>query len=207
MPASVSNKEKWGKLVDHFAFYAAYHDNYINQWIHIVCVPLILMSAFVMLGYVDLSPYLPAAFAKAFTGYVGTPLSASLLIASFYAAYYLYLQPGWLGASASVMVFVLLLLAVAWRDTFGESMAAAVALHVVGWIAQFYGHGVHEGRAPALLDNLFQALFMAPFFVYIEVLMKMGLLRGLYKAVKPAKDSLINEFRGRTTVDRLRERK
>lgn len=26
--------------------------------------------------------------------------------------------------------------------------------HVGTWIAQFYGHGVHEKRAPALLDNL-----------------------------------------------------
>lgn len=30
----------------------------------------------------------------------------------------------------------------------------ALALHVVCWIAQFYGHGVHEKRSPALLDNL-----------------------------------------------------
>lgn len=31
---------------------------------------------------------------------------------------------------------------------------AALGVHIVSWIAQFYGHGVHEGRAPALLDNL-----------------------------------------------------
>ena len=30
----------------------------------------------------------------------------------------------------------------------------AIGLHIVCWLAQFYGHGVHEGRAPALLDNL-----------------------------------------------------
>lgn len=37
------------------------------------------------------------------------------------------------------------------------------------WVAQFVGHGVFEGRAPALLDNLFQAFFMAPVFVLLEV--------------------------------------
>ncbi|RQM05221.1 hypothetical protein DH86_00004229 [Scytalidium sp. 3C] len=38
----------------------------------------------------------------------------------------------------------------------------------------FVGHGVFEGRAPALLDNLVQALVMAPFFVFLEILFKFG---------------------------------
>ena len=33
--------------------------------------------------------------------------------------------------------------------------------HVVGWIAQFIGHGVFEGRKPALMDNLLQGKFMS----------------------------------------------
>lgn len=37
----------------------------------------------------------------------------------------------------------------------GGSVTLAAGVNVVAWIAQFYGHGVHEGRAPALLDNLF----------------------------------------------------
>jgi uncharacterized membrane protein YGL010W len=28
--------------------------------------------------------------------------------------------------------------------------------HVASWVAQFLGHGLAEGRAPALFDNLFQ---------------------------------------------------
>lgn len=44
-----------------------------------------------------------------------------------------------------------------------DLMRVVFMLHV--YLAQFYGHGVHEGRSPALLDNLFQALFMAPLFV------------------------------------------
>jgi uncharacterized membrane protein YGL010W len=45
----------------------------------------------------------------------------------------------------------------------------ATVLHIVAWIAQFYGHGVHEGRAPALLDNL-GFMGLAPFFVSFELL-------------------------------------
>lgn len=50
----------------------------------------------------------------------------------------------------------------------------ALGLFVFSWIAQFVGHGVFEGRAPALLDNLVQALFLAPFFVWMEILFWLG---------------------------------
>ena len=50
----------------------------------------------------------------------------------------------------------------------------ALGIHLFSWIAQFIGHGVFEGRAPALLDNLVQALFLAPFFVWMEILFAFG---------------------------------
>ena len=50
----------------------------------------------------------------------------------------------------------------------------AIGVHVASWIAQFVGHGIFEGRAPALLDNLVQALFLAPFFVWLEILFAFG---------------------------------
>jgi 2-hydroxy fatty acid dioxygenase len=60
-------------------------------------------------------------------------------------------------------------------STYGiKANYTAIAVHVVSWIAQFIGHGVFEGRAPALLDNLVQALFLAPFFVWLEVLFAFG---------------------------------
>ena len=46
----------------------------------------------------------------------------------------------------------------------------ALYAHVIAWIVQFIGHGVFEGRAPALLDNLVQALLLAPLFVWMEAL-------------------------------------
>lgn len=55
---------------------------------------------------------------------------------------------------------------------------------MVSWIAQFIGHGKYEGRKPALLDNLVQALFLAPLFVWYEVLFKMGFYKGLQKEVE-----------------------
>ena len=50
----------------------------------------------------------------------------------------------------------------------------ALGVQIVSWMAQFIGHGVFEGRAPALLDNLVQAFLLAPFFVWLEVLFFFG---------------------------------
>lgn len=50
----------------------------------------------------------------------------------------------------------------------------AIGVHIASWLAQFIGHGIFEGRAPALLDNLVQAVFLAPFFVWLEVLFMCG---------------------------------
>lgn len=35
-----------------------------------------------------------------------------------------------------------------------DSIRNAIIIQVISWIAQFIGHGVAEGRAPALLDNI-----------------------------------------------------
>ena len=56
----------------------------------------------------------------------------------------------------------------------------ALAIHVGAWILQFIGHGVFEGRAPALLDSLDQALLTAPLFVLLEVLFFFGYKRDFY---------------------------
>ena len=63
------------------------------------------------------------------------------------------------------------------------------------WIAQFVGHGVYEGRAPALLDNLVQALVLAPFFVFMEALFKFGYRPELQKRVGEAVDKEIKKFK------------
>lgn len=49
-----------------------------------------------------------------------------------------------------------------------------LGIQAVAWVAQFVGHGAFEKRAPALLDNLMQAFFFAPFFVWLEMLFSLG---------------------------------
>lgn len=56
----------------------------------------------------------------------------------------------------------------------------------MSWILQFIGHGKYEGRKPALLDNLVQALFLAPLFVWYEILFKLGFYKQLKRDVEAA---------------------
>lgn len=59
------------------------------------------------------------------------------------------------GGLASVLMAAAYLTSNMWMAD-GGSPRVATAVHILGWLAQFYGHAAHEGRAPALLDNLFQ---------------------------------------------------
>lgn len=59
---------------------------------------------------------------------------------------------------------------VPWSKTVSYQLRDIVLyLHILAWLAQFYGHGVHEGRAPAFATNVSLTL-LAPFFVTFEFL-------------------------------------
>lgn len=71
----------------------------------------------------------------------------------------------------------------------------AGGIHVVSWLAQFVGHGVYEGRAPALLDNLVQALLLAPLFVWMEILFFFGYRPALKKRFDESVEVEVEKFR------------
>lgn len=72
----------------------------------------------------------------------------------------------------------------------------AGGVFVASWIAQFIGHGIFEGRAPALLDNIAQAFLLAPFFVWFEILFTLGYRPDLKKRIDKAVEDDIRKFKG-----------
>jgi uncharacterized membrane protein YGL010W len=76
-----------------------------------------------------------------------------------------------------------------------DSFRVAAAIHIFGWLAQFYGHGVHERRAPAVLDNLLGAAVLAPLFVHYEFLFSLGLCKQTKKDLQNDAAKLKAEFR------------
>lgn len=80
--------------------------------------------------------------------------------------------------------------------TYGATATSwSLGIFIVSWIAQFIGHGAYEGRSPALLDNLFQALFLAPLFVFLEYLFMFGYRRELQHRVEVEVQKKIAQFR------------
>lgn len=157
------------------SFYGQYHHNVLNKWIHIVCVPLIYWSSLVF------GAYFSPVFGHWFLERYGLPLNLSTIVTILYSSYFIILEP----LSGFLYLPILLFqgyyanefLLLSHVDLFNFSFSPiqfAIILHVVCWIAQFVGHGVAEGRAPALLDNLLQAIVLAPFFVFIELLFMFG---------------------------------
>jgi uncharacterized membrane protein YGL010W len=155
----------------------AYHTNPVNVGIHIVGVPTIIFGAQVMLasrGPLEVPAWLapaldsvkahaPAALAKY------AQFDAAAVFASAYWVYY-FLLDSVAAVRHPAMLPLLLALTPAMAQTallplwaglyFGAQYLLAehadVALKyglyafAAGWISQFYGHGVHEGRAPAV---------------------------------------------------------
>lgn len=75
------------------------------------------------------------------------------------------------------------------------TLQICLGIHIVSWILQFIGHGAFEGRAPALLDNLIQAIFLAPMFVWLELLFKLGYRPELQARVEKAVQQEIAKFK------------
>ncbi|EOY01872.1 hypothetical protein QUC31_013553 [Theobroma cacao] len=164
-------KIKLFDLEKHFAFYGAYHSNPINIAIHMLFVWPIFFTAILILCFTPPLFHLPHIDFSLFGSHVALVLNFGFLFALIYAVFYVCLdiKAGTLAA---------LLCGVCWIGSsflaarLGFSLAWKVVLVVqlVCWAGQFIGHGFFEKRAPALLDNLVQALIMAPFFVLLEAL-------------------------------------
>ena len=144
------------------ATYASYHRDGRNRATHFIGIPLIVFSLFIPLAWLrfELGDY---------------TISVGLLVGL--AALALWIKLDWAIGLAMVLVLVPM-----WY--LGERIAAmgmttgwiVFALAFVGgWVFQLVGH-VFEGKRPALVDNLFQAL-IGPMFLMAEIFVWLGLRR------------------------------
>ncbi|KAI0206180.1 DUF962 domain-containing protein [Astrocystis sublimbata] len=179
-------------LEKQLTFYGAYHDNSVNVAIHMVCVPLILFSGFTLGANTGTLIPLPEALTIP-----NLDLNLGTLAALAWGGLYVLLEP----VAGTILAFICLGAAAlgnaALAQDSSQTNQAAIAVHVVCWLLQFVGHGAFEGRAPALLDNLVQAIFLAPLFVWLEFLFKFGYRRELQGRVDKAVKVEIAKFRSR----------
>ncbi|ODV85676.1 hypothetical protein CANARDRAFT_22474 [[Candida] arabinofermentans NRRL YB-2248] len=185
-----SNKGSLMNIEDQLSLYKAFHFHHKNVEIHMVCIPLIAFTLVVLLSDFKVSeyPYLN----------LGTLLSLS------YGAYYIALHKV-VGSIASVGIAFFVVSSKWLYENFESSTVAKVAgtVHVLGWLAQFYGHAVYEKRRPALIDNLLQPVVLAPYFVVFECLFSMGYFKELEHKMgvtaKKMKDADLKAAREKST--------
>ncbi|OCH95983.1 DUF962-domain-containing protein [Obba rivulosa] len=163
-----------------FTFYGAYHTHPVNILIHVICVPIILWTFQVLASAIPLPSFIPHLHYQ-LNEYLAFDLNWPAIHAALYLIYYYALE-----STAALLYTPQMVLSLLTATAFSQRSDAftkAWLLHGLSWVAQFVGHGFAEGRAPALLDNLIGAVVLAPFFVHMEVLFKLGYKPELHKAL------------------------
>lgn len=128
--------------------YSESHQNPVNKNIHWICVPVIYFCVFGILY--ALHPW--AAYA------------ALLLALAFYVPLSLPLAGGMLVLSLAMLVLIRVIPNLLW---------VSLALFVLAWIGQFYGHKV-EGKKPSFFKDL-QFLLVGPIWLLNFVYQRLGI--------------------------------
>ena len=129
--------------------YAVSHQHHTNKTIHWICVPVIFFS---IVGFLY-SIKLPVQLSP------GIQLNVAIIALALLVLYYLSLSPTiWIGM---LLFGFICLLVCHWIEQTGLPLwAVCLALFVLAWIGQFYGHKI-EGRKPSFLKDL-QFLLIGP---------------------------------------------
>ena len=156
-------------FIDQMAMYSAYHRDGRNKATHFVGVPAIAFSLLI-----------PMAMVR-FAGLNGYAISLATVFAVAVMIYWIVLDPPFGVVTAAIFVPAVWLADWLAQQSALTAWASFAVLFVGGWIVQLVGHAF-EGRKPALLDNLLQAL-IAPVFLVAEVAFALGLRRPLRDAM------------------------
>jgi uncharacterized membrane protein YGL010W len=143
-----------------FALYAVSHQNKLNKKIHFVCVPVIYYSI------IGLLLEIPTQILEK-TWQIKLPIleNWAAIVALIVLLFYLQLS---LKIFIRMFLFTALCMALnQWIDSFANNLHVSIALFVVSWIGQFYGHKI-EGRKPSFLEDL-QFLLIGPAWVLEKI--------------------------------------
>lgn len=139
--------------------YGESHQNPVNKTVHWICIPLIMVS---LLGLSAAVP-VPLASPAFHLGTIGCLLAI---------AYYFVLSPKLAVGMIGVSVVMLGIVAVIASSSI-PLWAASLAIFVLAWIGQFWGHKV-EGKKPSFFEDL-QFLLIGPLWLLAAIYRRMGL--------------------------------
>lgn len=151
-----SNPLNLNKFQHFFYDYGRYHNNNTNILIHILFVPIIFTTLMFMTRHAS-------------KVYFNSDFNFGAILLIIITPLYIYVD-FFLGLLTSIQYILLDHLSKGFEFSFGgfSTIQIVVIIHILSWASQFIGHGVFEGRKPALMDNLLLTL-NAPIFVNIEI--------------------------------------
>lgn len=131
------------------AHYGASHQHPTNELIHMIAIPLIMLSLFGLIF--SLHPWLAYAF-----------VAASMV-------YYLRLSGVFFVAMSLWSALIVALV----HSMQPHVLIACAAIFVFAWILQFIGHKI-EGKKPSFFEDI-QYLWVGPLFVLSKLFGKLGI--------------------------------
>lgn len=142
--------------------YAVSHQNPTNKIVHYFCVPLIFFSIVGMFYSIPFSLYETSFFS----------VNIATLALVFVFFYYLRLS---LSLAVGMLLFSLACLAICHQivQVGFNILFVSIAIFVVAWIFQFWGHKV-EGQKPSFLKDL-QFLMIGPAWIMSFIYKKLGI--------------------------------
>ena len=139
-------------------FYNQYHQNFWNKIIHMIFIPMIVLSVRILLSefYIG-QPFFnwPGLNKKIRLG-LGRLLTHIYVI--YYVTYGFY--PGFIMLAYFTWIEAAFYYI---NDNIKKKYFLAFCMFIFGWTMQFIGHGI-EGSKPALFDSISQAFTAAPLF-------------------------------------------
>lgn len=162
-PAAPGQAHGVRSLSDWLAEYGESHTNPVNERLHWICIPLIVLSLLGLLAQVPV----PAAVTQTMPW-----LNWSVIVVLAAVAYYLSLSVP-LAAGSVLVLGVLLAGARGLALLPWPVWLSSVAVFVIAWIGQFVGHAI-EGKRPSFFKDL-QFLLIGPLWLLAAAYRRLGL--------------------------------
>lgn len=146
--------------------YGESHQNSTNKAIHWICVPAIFFSI------VGLIASIPSGPVQTLLGegnpYANWATIALILVTAYYITLSIWLTIGMVLFGLLCLVLVNLMASMGW-----QVWLVSIAIFVLAWIGQFYGHKV-EGKKPSFLKDI-QFLLIGPAWLMHFIYKKAGI--------------------------------
>ncbi len=139
-----------------FDEYAVSHQNPTNQKIHYLCVPPIFFSV------IGLLMSIPTSFLENTFGLYNPLLENWAAVVGIFILIF-YLRLGFWYFTQMLFFILLAIVGNFWLGNNANLLYASIAIFVVAWIGQFYGHHL-EGKKPSAAKDL-QFLLIGPLWV------------------------------------------